>query len=780
MDAPASPRRRPLSAYYAPSAPLAPASPHRSTTLASSSSRPPSPSKEQAGAGQRTRPSHRSANSLSSLAQLNLNSLASHPHEPLASLRHHHREPLLKRTNSILNSPATPWGEFTHAPFVPHDAAPTTALVHERTFEDVQERTFCKWINTRLDPLGHPPVTDLGREFSDGTRLIQLVEALTGEQLGRYNQQPVLRVQKMENAGKALKRIREMVHLTNIGPEDVVDGNRKLILGMIWSLVLRFSIADINEEGSNAKEGLLLWAQRRTAPYDEVDVQDFHSSWKDGLAFCALIHRHRPDLLDYASLRKDAGAAPQNLATAFRIADEHLGIPPLLEVEDVCSARRPDERSIMTYVAQFFHAFSSRAQAETEAKVISRFVEQMSDMMLAVNDYEARVQALLAALTSHLTSWSRAPPLPSTSYPSLLALRAALHTYRRTLRPAWARERLETQELLGNVRVKLETYKLRGYEPEVGLRVEDVTEVWDRLVEAERERSRSIALFIRRIQDEARQEVVQLADALSSQCEETQADLAALSRVEIPLEQQRRLALSLSSSRLPALHHTLSRLAGAFAAAQACDALDPAEGGEAEGGGEARCAEAGGVALGECEERVQALERAVKARSVFVENQVTARKASTLKPEQKEEFEGAFRAFDRNSEGRIEVEALGGVLGSLGVSEVNLDEVKLDEDGLVTFEAYLKYMTERAEDRPSATKLRSLFRSVAGNKDFVTDLDLTRLQLAPQALEFLQTWLPPHVSTGEVSATEAYDGVEGDDEGKQYSFDEFLAMFLQE
>lgn len=103
-----------------------------------------------------------------------------------------------------------------------------------------------------------------------------------------------------------------------------------------------------------------------------------------------------------------------------------------------------------------------------------------------------------------------------------------------------------------------------------------------------------------------------------------------------PLEQQRRLVLSLSSSRIPALHHTLSRLAGAFAAAQACDALDPAEEEEgAEGGGEARCAEAGGLALGECEERVQALERAVKARVVFVENQVRARRCLFSLPDPK-------------------------------------------------------------------------------------------------------------------------------------------------
>ena len=69
-------------------------------------------------------------------------------------------------------------------------------------------------------------------------------------------------------------------------------------------LLFRFAIQDISVEEMTAKEGLLLWCQRKTAPYKDVSVHNFHLSWRDGLAFCALIHRHRPDLLDYSKLSK--------------------------------------------------------------------------------------------------------------------------------------------------------------------------------------------------------------------------------------------------------------------------------------------------------------------------------------------------------------------------------------------------------------------------------------------------------------------------------------------
>ena len=95
-----------------------------------------------------------------------------------------------------------------------------------------------------------------------------------------------MRVQRFENVNVALSFIKGRgIQMVNMGAEDVVDGNEKIILGLIWTLIARFTISDINSEGLSAKEGLLLWCQRKTACYaPEVSVTDFSGSWNDGLA----------------------------------------------------------------------------------------------------------------------------------------------------------------------------------------------------------------------------------------------------------------------------------------------------------------------------------------------------------------------------------------------------------------------------------------------------------------------------------------------------------------
>ena len=88
--------------------------------------------------------------------------------------------------------------------------------------------------------------------------------------------------------------------------------------------------------------------------YDEVKVTNFQSSWRDGMAFCAIIDRYRPDLLNFDDC--DSDTPLENLERAFKTAEEELGIIRIVDPEDVC-VPKPDDKAVMTYVSFLRHAF---------------------------------------------------------------------------------------------------------------------------------------------------------------------------------------------------------------------------------------------------------------------------------------------------------------------------------------------------------------------------------------------------------------------------------------
>ncbi|KAM7376270.1 hypothetical protein PAMP_006013 [Pampus punctatissimus] len=240
----------------------------------------------------------------------------------------------------------------------PHTSQHTTVKQTELELTHdfcVMAWTFTAWCNSHLRKAG-TQIENIEEDFRDGLKLMLLLEVISGERLAKP-ERGKMRVHKISNVNKALDFIASKgVKLVSIGAEEIVDGNAKMTLGMIWTIILRFAIQDISVEETSAKEGLLLWCQRKTAPYKNVNIQNFHISWKDGLGFCALIHRHRPELIDYGKLRKDDPMT--NLNTAFDVAEKYLDIPKMLDAEDIVGTARPDEKAIMTYVSSFYHAFS--------------------------------------------------------------------------------------------------------------------------------------------------------------------------------------------------------------------------------------------------------------------------------------------------------------------------------------------------------------------------------------------------------------------------------------
>ena len=140
-----------------------------------------------------------------------------------------------------------------------------------------------------------------------------------------------MRIHCLENVDKALSFLYDQrVHLENMGAHDIVDGSPRLTLGLIWTIILRFQIQEIvvqdpGSEGTrSAKDALLLWCQMKTAGYHNVNIRNFTTSWRDGLAFNAIIHKHRPDLIEYNRLSKSN--AIHNLNTAFETADKEFGL----------------------------------------------------------------------------------------------------------------------------------------------------------------------------------------------------------------------------------------------------------------------------------------------------------------------------------------------------------------------------------------------------------------------------------------------------------------------
>ncbi|XP_043827920.1 spectrin beta chain, non-erythrocytic 2 [Dromiciops gliroides] len=360
------------------------------------------------------------------------------------------------------------------------------ALADER--EAVQKKTFTKWVNSHLARVTCR-VGDLYSDLRDGRNLLRLLEVLSGETLPKPTKGR-MRIHCLENVDKALQFLKEQkVHLENMGSHDIVDGNHRLTLGLVWTIILRFQIQDIsvetedNKEKKSAKDALLLWCQMKTAGYPNVNVHNFTTSWRDGLAFNAIVHKHRPDLLEFESLKKCN--AHYNLQNVFNLAEKELGLTKLLDPEDV-NVDQPDEKSIITYVATYYHYFSKMKALAVEGKRIGKVLDYALEAERLVEKYESLASELLQWIEQTIVTLNDRQLANSLS--GVQNQLQSFNSYRTVEKPPKFTEKGNLEVLLFTIQSKLRANNQKVYAPREGRLVSDINKAWERLEKAEHER----------------------------------------------------------------------------------------------------------------------------------------------------------------------------------------------------------------------------------------------------------------------------------------------------
>ncbi|XP_078597438.1 filamin-C-like isoform X45 [Branchiostoma floridae x Branchiostoma japonicum] len=228
-------------------------------------------------------------------------------------------------------------------------------LAEDAPWKRIQKNTFTRWCNEHLKK-ANKNINDLETDLSDGLRLIALIEVLSHKRIPRYNKRPTFRAMKLENVSAALQFLEdEHIKIVNIDSSDIVNGKLKLILGLIWTLILHYSISMPMWEGDDEpavkqtpKEKLLGFVQ---AKVPDLPVKNFNKDWNDGKACGALVDACAPGLCpDWEDWNPNDKV--KNCEEAMDLADKWLGVPKLLSPEDMASPH-VDDLSVMTYVSQF-------------------------------------------------------------------------------------------------------------------------------------------------------------------------------------------------------------------------------------------------------------------------------------------------------------------------------------------------------------------------------------------------------------------------------------------
>jgi Ca2+-binding EF-hand superfamily protein len=364
-------------------------------------------------------------------------------------------------------------------------------MAEEADWLKLQKKIFSRYVYQKLREVGiKREIKDVVEEMKDGELLIDLVQALSGKDYGKRAKPAAMRVKQIDAVNNAIKYIKDCgvdLSKVKVQAEDFVDGNKNVILAVIFQIILKylkFEEDEDHKESIDVREALTLWLKNKTEGYKHIEIKDFTKSFHNGLPFLALVHRMRPKLVDYDSLHPENKS--HNLDVALNLGEKYLGIEKYVTADEI---PKLNELSMIVYLSDWYNGVSLLQKQDIAARRIGKLVAltELHDKMRT--DYKAKATSLTEWLNHKIEQLNERKF--DDTMKGILTLQEHFYAYKKGEKAEKIGANLDASSLFNNLAVRLHNHKRPAWNP-AGITPKDLDTKFHALEEAEIGRAQAL------------------------------------------------------------------------------------------------------------------------------------------------------------------------------------------------------------------------------------------------------------------------------------------------
>jgi spectrin beta, non-erythrocytic 1/4/5 len=348
----------------------------------------------------------------------------------------------------------------------------------------LQRKLFSRWVSQKLSGTD-VQIEDCVNDLSDGIALVKLIEVLSGAKFsGKLNTKAKFKAHKVDNLSQALAFVWDSNVEMKLrpSPENMYDQEEKPILGMIWAIMMKFMrFDDGDEDGSTsnmtAKDALQMWCNSQLKSHG-IEIHNMKTDFANGMALCALVHKHRPKLIDFDSL--DPNDSKTNLQTAFDAAEKFFGLEQYLTTDDITQM---DEKSMVVYVSEYYYGIAAARKIDAAVRRIHKLIQYTRTNDAMKKECTEQAVQLIASIDDTCTALSDRT-IHNTMEDAEREMEE-FYAYKKDTKTKLTQQFLFVEKTFNNLSMRLQEGKRPAFTPPAGNSVADLRAKLHKLDEEE-------------------------------------------------------------------------------------------------------------------------------------------------------------------------------------------------------------------------------------------------------------------------------------------------------